>query len=54
MGRKKKMLINDSILGGLLCYQKCKNYFHTHKAANFMEALSSQSDHLFRKKDHGI
>lgn len=32
MGRKKKQLINDSVLGGLLSYQRCKDYLFVHKS----------------------
>jgi len=54
MGRKKKILINDSILGGLLSYKNCKTYFHIHKCAQFMTSLTEQMNDLFRKKDSGI
>jgi hypothetical protein len=54
MGRKKKILINDSILGGLLTYKNCRTYLHIHKCAHFMQAVAEQADELLRKKDYGV
>jgi hypothetical protein len=32
MGRKKKHLLNDSALGGLIDYKFCKDYLYVHKS----------------------
>jgi hypothetical protein len=31
MGRKKKKILNDSVLGGILLYQGCNYYRYLHK-----------------------
>jgi hypothetical protein len=36
MGRKKKKLLNDSVLGGILNYDECKHYRFIHKSFDFM------------------
>lgn len=54
MGRKKKQLINDSILGGLILYQGCKDYLYVHKSVSLMKELDRLYSSLDGSEDSGM
>lgn len=54
MGRKKKKLFNDSILGGLLRYDDCTYYRYLHKALGFIEQAEQLFEEVFACSDLGV
>ena len=41
MGKKKKELINDSVLGGIITYKNNKTYLYIEKIANLIEQIEA-------------
>ena len=54
MGKKKKTLINDSVLGGVLTYPNTKSDLHTEKVADLVLQLEAAYSRTFAKTDPGI
>jgi len=49
MGRKKKKLLNDSVLGGLLHYDNQSKYYRfIHKIVNFMKDLELMFSKIYQ------
>lgn len=54
MGRKKKVLINDSVLGGLIFYRGCKDYLYVHKSVYIMKELDRLCFSFDENEDSGV
>ena len=54
MGRKRKKILNDSVLGGVLIYDECKYYRFLHKIIYFMRKLEQMFNSIFHTQDPGI
>jgi hypothetical protein len=54
MGRKKKKILNDSVLGGILVYQGCNYYRYLHKALESLLSLEKIYEAEFNSKDVGV
>lgn len=54
MGRKKKKILNDSVLGGLMRYEDCGYYRYIHKVMGFVGQAEQLFEELFDSTDVGV